>query len=375
MRIAFIITRSGDLGGAQVHLRDLSSALKQLGHEPIVLAGENGVLADELRERGVEFRSLQWMTRPIRPLWDLRAVNEMRGVLRQLQPDVVSVHCTKAGVLGRVAGRSLGIPTVFTAHGWYFTEGRAPLQRTFYRWIEKAAAPLADRIVTVCEWDRDLAVRSRVAKPAEMVTIHNAMPDVEAALRAEPQASPPRLLMVARFAQQKDHLTLFRALSELMDLDWRLDLVGDGKLRPPMEEEARLLGLGPRVSFLKFRRDVPRLLAGAQVFLLISNWEGFPRSVLEGMRAGLPVVASRVGGVAEAVVDGHTGYIVPRHDVAGLRDRVRALIVDPERRRRMGAAGRARYEEYFTLDRLVARTVELYQSLLGGQAGARIPFL
>ena len=370
MRVVFIITRSGDLGGAQVHVRDLSSALRQLGHEPIVLAGENGVLADDLRERGVEFHSLRWMTRPIRPLWDLRAVSEMRDVLRRLQPDIVSVHCTKAGVLGRIAGRSLGIPTLFTAHGWYFTEGCPPLQRVVYRWIEKASAPLADRIITVSEWDRDLAVRSRVAKPAEMVTIHNAMPDVESTLRAEPQASPPRLLMVARFAKQKDHPTLFRALSGLLDLDWQLDLVGDGELRGQMEEEAWLLGLGSRVSFLNFRRDVPRLLAGAQVFLLISNWEGFPRSVLEGMRAGLPVVASRVGGIAEAVVDGHTGFVLPRHDVEGLRNRVRALIVDPELRQRMGAAGRARYEERFTLDHLVTRTVETYETLIGGRTGA-----
>ncbi|MEJ2238363.1 MAG: glycosyltransferase, partial [Gemmatimonadales bacterium] len=159
-------------------------------------------------------------------------------------------------------------------------------------------------------------------------------------------------------------------LSGLTDLDCQLDLAGDGELRGLKEEEARALGREDRVSFLNFRRDVPKLLSEAQIFLLISNWEGFPRSILEGMRAGLPVIASRVGGIAEAVVDGHTGFVVPRHDVESLRDRVRTLIMDPEQRRRMGAAGRARYEEHFTLDRLVARTVEMYETLIGGRTGA-----
>jgi glycosyltransferase involved in cell wall biosynthesis len=364
MRIAFVITRADDLGGAQIHVRDLSTALRAAGHEPVVLAGAEGVLAQELRGRGVPFHALRHLTRPIRPLNDLRAVWEIRRVLRRIRPDIISTHSSKAGILGRIAGRSLGIPTLMTAHGWAFADGIPQIQKRVYRTIEGAAAPLSPRIVTVCESDRRLAIRERVARPSRLVTIHNAVPDIGAALRARPALSPPRLLMVARLAPQKDHATLLRALSGLLDLDWRLELIGTGPLRFSLGALAGSLGLASRVSFAGFCQEIPHRLARAQAFLLISNWEGFPRSILEAMRAGLPVVASDVGGVRESVVDEETGFIVPAKDVHYLRDRLRSLITEPESRARMGAAGRARYEAHFTFDTLVGRTVALYKDIV-----------
>jgi glycosyltransferase involved in cell wall biosynthesis len=171
--------------------------------------------------------------------------------------------------------------------------------------------------------------------------------------------------MVARLARWKDQPTLLHALSGLKDLDWQLECVGDGPLRGQLEELAQSLGLTSRVTFLGFRRDVPERIAEAQVFLLISKWEGFPRSILEAMRAGLPVVASDVGGVQESVVDGTTGFVIPRGDVVRLRECLRKLITSSELRVSMGEAGRARYEEKFTFDRLVERTTKVYESVLG----------
>jgi glycosyltransferase involved in cell wall biosynthesis len=171
--------------------------------------------------------------------------------------------------------------------------------------------------------------------------------------------------MVARLSRWKDHPTLLQALSGLKDLDWQLELVGDGPLRGQLEELVQSLGLASRVTFLGFRRDVPERMAEAQLFLLISKWEGFPRSILEAMRAGLPVVASDVGGVKESVVDGTTGFVIPRGDAVRLRECLRQFITNAELRVCMGAAGRARYEEMFTFDRLVERTTKVYESVLG----------
>ena len=364
MRIAFIITRSDDLGGAQVHVRDLSTALRALGHDTVVLAGANGVFAEELRERGVPFYALRHLSRPIRPLRDLRALWEIRRTLLDIRPDIISTHTSKAGILGRIAGRSLRIPTLVTAHGWWFTEGRPPSQRYIYRVIERAAAPMAARIITVCESDKALAIRSRVAGTDHLVTIHNCLPDVNETLLAHPARSPPRLMMVARFVQQKDHPTLFRALSGLLDLDWQLDLVGDGPLRASVGALAESMDIASRVSFLGLRRDVPELLARSQAFLLITNFEGFPRSILEAMRGGLPVVASDVDGVWESVLDGVTGFVVPRGDAERLGDCLRKLINSPDMRVRMGKAGRARYDDQFTFNRLVAQTMAVYESIL-----------
>ena len=144
--------------------------------------------------------------------------------------------------------------------------------------------------------------------------------------------------MVARFGAQKDHPTLLRALAGLRDLPWQLDLVGEGPLLSQTRTLAASLGLEDRVHFLGQRMDVDRILANAQVGLLITNWEGFPLSILEAMRANLPVVASGVGGVSESVTDGVTGFVVPQGDVEVLRDRLRRLLSDPALRASLGIA-------------------------------------
>jgi glycosyltransferase involved in cell wall biosynthesis len=365
MKIAFVITRSDDIGGAQIHVRDLSTALRAAGHDAVVLSGANGVLADELRARDVPFYSLPHLGREVGPFQDVRCFSELRQTLREIQPDIISTHSTKAGFIGRIAGKTLNIPTLFTAHGWGFTDGRPPLQVFAFWAIERATAAWAARIITVCESDRTAAARIRVTSSDRLVTIYNAMPDVDKTLRAKPGNSPARLVMVARLSRWKDQPTLLHALSGLKDLDWQLELVGDGPLRGQLEELVQSLGLTSRVNFLGFRRDVPERIAEAQVFLLISKWEGFPRSILEAMRAGLPVVASDVGGVQESVVDGTTGFVVPRGDAGYLRQCLRQLITSSELRVCMGASGRARYEEKFTFDHLVERTTKVYESVLG----------
>ena len=170
--------------------------------------------------------------------------------------------------------------------------------------------------------------------------------------------------MVARFGAQKDHPTLFRALAQLRDHPWQLDLIGDGPLMGEMEALSASLGLGGRVHFLGQRSDVDRILSEAQVSLLVTNWEGFPLSILEAMRAGLPVVASSVGGVGESVVNEETGYLVPRGDVAALKERIARLLSDPELRVRMGAGGRNRFQRAFTLAHSVNRTLDVYRSVV-----------
>ena len=223
----------------------------------------------------------------------------------------------------------------------------------------------------MCDSDRDLAIAAGISTPDRFVTIHNAMPDVDARLRADPGSEPPHLLMVARFAAQKDHETLFHGLSTLLDLEWTLDLVGTGPREEACRELARTLGLAERVRFLGMREDVPELMAACQVYLLISHWEGFPRSILEALRAGLPVVATNVGGVREAVIDDVTGFLAPEGDREFLAAKLRHMIEAPSLRVAMGEAARRHYERHFTFDRLVEETLALYGSLVEKASGER----
>jgi glycosyltransferase involved in cell wall biosynthesis len=364
-----LISRADVIGGAQIHVRDLSTELLARGFEVIVLGGGDGELGDQLRARGVPFRCLPSLHRVPGPVLILRALREIRGCFADLQPDLVSTHSTTAGLLGRIAARSLRLPVLFTAHGWGFTEGRPLSQRIAFWLVERATAPLAARIITVCDADLHAAVRTRLTSRDRLVAIANAMPEVAHSLRARPEKSPPRIVMVARISHWKDHPTLLNALAGLLDLDWQLELIGDGHLRRETEALAATLGITSRVRFTGYRDDVPVRLADAQMFVLATKWEGFPRSILEAMRAGLPVIASEVGGVGQSVRDGETGFVVPGGDVAALRARLRQLLVDPSERQRMGAAGRNWYEKHFSLERLVSETTAVYEAVLADARG------
>ena len=371
MRIAYLITRADPIGGAQIHVRDLAGAARRMGHTATVITSGSGPFLDELRNQGTPTILLRHLGVPIRPLGDVRAYHEIRATLEGLRPDLIAAHSSKAGTLGRLAGRSLGLPVVFTVHGWAFTPGVPSLSAWMYRGIERAVAPLASRIITVSEFDRRLALEARIAPGDRIVAVHNGMADVPPTLRADPGSTPPRLVMVARFGDQKDHPTLLRALAGLREQPWELDLVGEGELLAETRALAASLGLADRVRFLGQRMDVDRILARSQAALLVSNWEGFPLSILEAMRAGLPVVASAVGGVAEAIRDGETGYLVPRADVEQLQDRIGRLLTSPDLRVRLGAGGRALFEQEFTLARCVGRTLEVYAEAIGGAERAR----
>lgn len=363
MRIAYIVTRSDMIGGAQVHVRDLAASLLRQGHEAVVLTSGVGPYVEALRAAGVETVALRHLGPAIRPFRDFRALAEIHSVLRRVRPDLVSTHSSKAGILGRIAARLLGVPVVFTAHGWAFTPGIPRRQAAVYRRIEQLAAPLAARIITVSDFDRRLALSHRLASPDKIVTVHNGMPDIPADLRADPSRSPVRLVMTARFEPQKDHTTLLRALVGLQHESWQLDLIGEGPLLLDAQAMASGLGLAGRVRFWGQRMDVAERLADAQVAVLISNWEGFPRSILEAMRAGLPVVSSAVGGIAESVRDGETGFVVAQGDVDALRQRLKQLLDDPGLRARMGRGGRERYERHFTLDHTIEKTLAVYRDI------------
>ena len=369
LRIAFVVTRSDSFGGSSVHIRDFSQVLLAAGHEVMVFIGGEGPVTEAYREAGIPYVALQHLVRKVTPAADLCGLWELRQALRQFQPDLVSTHTSKAGFLGRLAAWSLGVPALYTPHCWSFTDGFPGAK--LYLWAERMARPFGRRSIMVSEAERREAIHGRVGAPDHFVTVHNGMADVPAHFRADPKLSPPRLIMVGRFEKQKDHATLFRALAQLKDLPWTLDNIGDGPLRPQVEAMRRELGLEGRVNLLGYRRDVVRCMSESQIYVLISRWEGFSRSIVEAMRAGLPVVATDTGGNAEAVEDGRTGFIVRQGDVNGLAARLRALIASPELRAGFGAAGRRRYESNFTLDHMIRKTMNVWEGVLGRPVSVR----
>jgi glycosyltransferase involved in cell wall biosynthesis len=354
VRIAYVITRADAVGGASIHVRDMARGVIARGDEAAVFVGGSGPVTELLQAAGVPVRPLAYLRRAVHPWQDYVAYRELRGALREYAPDLVSAHTAKAGWLGRAAARALGLPAIYTPHGWSISDRISRVRGAVYTVAERVAAPWADAIVCVSQAERQLALEKRVGTPEQLRVIYNGVRDTT--LRAEPWKHPPRLISIARFEAPKDHAALLEALAELRNLPWELTLVGDGPLETATRRRADELGLTQRITFCGYLPDPAHELALAQMFVLSSRSEGFPRSVLEAMRAGLAVVACDVGGVREAVEDGVTGFL-------GLHA-LRKLILDPDARTVMGANGRAAYERRFRFELTLDRTYAVYRETL-----------
>lgn len=358
-RIAFVITRSDAVGGAQIYVLELARALQEAGQIVRVFVGGEGPFVARLHEVGVPVTTIPAMIRDLDPGAELRACVQLIRALRRFGPDLISTHSSKAGILGRLMGLGLRVPVVVTAHGWLLTPGKLSARQQLIRLAEAGTAVLARKLIAVSEHDRRIAIEHRVMAADKIAVVHNALPDVDASLLADPGESPPRIIMVARLEAPKDPLTAVAALARLRELDWRCELIGDGPLRAELEAALRRARIDDRVELLGARDDVPQRLAAAQIFMLATRREGFPLSVLEAMRAGLPVVASDVGGIHEAV-RGECGAVVEAGSTEALARGLEPLIRDRERRVQQGGAARARFLAEFRYDVHVRRTWAVY---------------
>ncbi len=178
------------------------------------------------------------------------------------------------------------------------------------------------------------------------------------------QADTPVVLTVARLDEQKGHQYLLAAAAHVPQAQFVL--AGDGPLRASLEAQARSLGLEQRVKFLGYRSDIPDLLAGCNVFVLPSLYEGLPLSILEAMSAGKPVIATQIGGTDEAVIPGETGLLVPPADPTALAAAIQRVLDDRPFARRLALAGRARVEREFSAATMVQQVTNVYAELLAG---------
>ncbi len=361
-KILYMITRS-IIGGAQFHVKELIEGFKEKYDVHLATGQEGEFLTELVRAMGISVHLLPSLTRSINILTDFRAVQETTALIRKIQPDLIHVHSSKAGIIGRISGRICKVPTIFTAHGWGFTPRTPTVRRTISLLSEKSAALLAGKLICVSESDRQLALRYGVGNSQSLVTISYGIKNNPVPIAA-PSQQPPRLIMVARFNEQKDQKTLLKAISQLGDSNIDLDLVGSGISLDSCKALAQSLGITERVSFLGDRRDVPELLAQAQIFVLSTHYEGLPISILEAMRAGLPIVATRVNGIPEEVIDGETGLLVPHGDVEALASALNSLIESPDQRLKMGEAGRQKFLQEFTIERMLAETEAVYLQIL-----------
>ena len=360
-RIFYLITRS-EPGGAQSHVLELLKGFRDQ-YELILASGEQGFLLEAAQQLGIKTFLLHSLKRKISPFRDIKAYQEIRRTLLQTKPDLLHTHSSKAGILGRLAASNLGLKNIFTAHGWAFAEGTSWSRKLVSIPPEYIAAKWCDRIIAVSNADKQLAVAQHICPPSKIVVIHNGIADIDNHLLANPVNTPPVLTMVARVAPPKNFNSLLDALSTIEE-DYLLQIVGDGPDLSNVKKHAKKLDIYDKIHFMGSRDDVPDILAGSDVFILISNWEGFPISIVEAMRAGLPVIASRVGGIAEAVIEGRNGYLVKRGDASAINNAIKLLITNPSTRKEMGRHSRKLFEESGTTDIMLKKLSKVYDSLI-----------
>ncbi|MFN8177970.1 MAG: glycosyltransferase family 4 protein [bacterium] len=380
IRVLHVITRM-IVGGAQENAL-LSCALADPDRfESELLSGietgSEGELHGEVRSRGIRHHLEPSLIRAVNPWKDLVALGRLWRFLRRTGPwDVVHTHSSKAGVLGRLAARLASVPhVVHTAHGWGFTPSQSRLVFWMYVQAERLCARLCDAIVVVTDEDRKDALARGIGRPEQYRLIRSGIrveffrdvtipPEKARGLLGLP---PDAFVIgsVGRLSAQKAPLDLIEAFAVVAEAqpDARLVFVGDGPLRSDVEKRLAALGLQERVTLAGIRRDVPRLLRAFDVFALASRWEGLPRVFPQAMAAGLPIVATRVAGAADAVRHGETGLLVEPGDAGAFAQALLAMAADPARARRMGEAGRASVEQ-FSAPRMVEQLEALYSDLV-----------
>jgi glycosyltransferase involved in cell wall biosynthesis len=358
---------SGGLYGIERSLIALLPALNRAGQSAGLLClgvreGEAGAVGRMLETLGVRV----WYV-PMQRGLRARDLLTIAKLLREVRPKLIHVHGYKAAAAVRLASFATGIPVVATVHS---EQASVPELRTLIR-IETLVFRTMRRLIAVSEGvARDLVVRGIRAQ--RTIVIHNGIEDPRIVLpesvdghRAH-SAGDPRVVVVGRLVEPKNVHVAIEALALLSVRGQRLTLevIGEGPERERLEALAAARGVGGQVEFTGFVEDVPRRLQSARCFLMPSRSEGIPIAILEAMGVGLPIIASRVGGIPEILEDGRDAVLVRPDDAEALAEAIDRVCNDPQLADRMSEAARTRFRRDFEVESTRARHTEFYDAVL-----------
>jgi glycosyltransferase involved in cell wall biosynthesis len=366
IRVMHVIT---DLrfGGAQQLLLHLVKASdhQRFDHQVATLYGGETHIAESIRQAGVPVTDLK-----MKPKWRLDSLWRFYRLVRRESPLILHNWLFHAIVISRVVGRLCRVPVILSAR--HNTNIGGPLREKVNRWTSS----LDDKVIAISEAVRQAEIQNSHIRPEKIITIYNGIPLNRLPTRQEGRARMGEglnipataivLTTVARLHPQKGHADLARLIPGILEKspDCHFVWIGDGEEKDKLFALVNQLGIASHVHFTGSRSDIPYWLAGTDVFVFPSQWEGLGIALLEAMAAGLPVVATAVGGVREVVVDGQTGFLVPAQDPSSLVNALLQLANDPGLRTRMGQAGQRRVREHFSLEAMVRQTEQLYIELL-----------
>ncbi len=379
MRICHIITRL-IIGGAQENTLLTCEGLHRRGHEVLLITGPQtgpeGSLLGEACAPGYQVVVLHSMVREVSPVLDWQCLAELREVIARFRPAVVHTHSSKAGILGRVAAHDAGTPCVIhTIHGMSFNRTQPwPLQM-IYRGLEQYCSPITNHIITVADAMTRQAVAAGLGDASKFTTVYSGIrtdwfnPERynTAEIRRKWGFGPQDIIVgkIARMSPNKGYEHVIPAMIAAARAEPRLRFVwiGDGEKRREYELQLREAGIRDRVYLvgLILPHEIPRVIAGMDILVHASEWEGLARTLVQALLMERPVVSFDIDGAPEVVYPGVTGELVQLGDVAGMVRAILRLAADADLRRQYGRAGRAMCLRQFDHQVMVDRIVEVYQ--------------
>jgi glycosyltransferase involved in cell wall biosynthesis len=381
MRVVYLVG-SLEIGGAERQLICLANALDRTRFQPILMCVQRGApLAEELASDvpvvTLNFHAVRGKSPLGAAITGVRLVTTLWRQLRRLHPDILHAYMLTAYVPGSLAAWLARVPVIIAARRGLVSYDRYPR-----RW--RVAAWLANRVIHLhlcnSEAIRRWALEHEHLPSRKTAVIRNALnplatrrPDETPVAWPRPPGEPAAA-MIANLIVYKGHRTLLEALADVRTTvpGFNVVLFGDGPEREALQEQARRLGIEDNVVFAGRRLDASRLVGSFDFSLLTSYQEGLSNALLESMAAGVPVVASRVGGIPETVDDGVDGLLVPPADPAALARAILWMIEHPDERRRMGEAARRHATADFSLAKMVDATETTYLQQLHRQAPRRL---
>jgi len=373
IKILFVITSSG-IGGAEKVLYHTSTLLDPERYTSSICSlKEKGQIARQAETAGIAVHSLTMADgeRAFGWISSLAALFRLTRYLVKVRPTIVHSFLFRANIISRIAAFLARVPIIISSVRVMGGE------KDYYHRIEKVTSFMVDHYVTVSDSVKEHLIHKANILPGKITTIYNGVSPNGKKSRGECSASGhfglgPHdrvVLSVGRLHRQKGYDCLIRATATVKRevSTVKVLIVGEGEGENDLKNLVKSLDLSKEVIFTGLCLDVGKLYNFTSLFVLPSLWEGMPNAVLEAMAAAKPVVATRVGGVPELVVDGETGILVPPENPEALARAIADLLQNREQANRMGSAGRIRVQEHFSLTEMVAKTDRLYQKLLNAK--------
>ncbi len=381
IKIVRIIARL-NVGGPAIHVILLTHGLNPNKFETVLVSGveapEEGDMHHLADEKGVKPVIVENLGRELHPWRDINTLWQLYRLIRRERPDIVHTHTAKAGTVGRIAALLAGVPVIIhTFHGHVLHGYFGALKTAFFRAVERVLAAYSGKVIAVSEQVRQDLLQYGVGNEDKVVKIplgleleafRHPASDARQRLRSEWGLSDDAFAvgMVARLVPIKRHEDLFRAIPQVIEKHpyTYFIIVGDGELRPELEALANELNITHRLVFTGFRDDRADVYSAVDLVALTSGNEGLPVAVIEGLSAGKPVVATRVGGVPELIEDGVTGFIAEPYDPESIAQGFLRALEDPAKTIEMGRQAQDDAIQKYSISRLVNDLEGLYETLL-----------